>query len=754
MGSFAVAPIAWFAAAVFGLALGLPQLARADEPGRDVATTAEAGPQSGVPANAELPRSLIPTMRPGEAQSGMLLFRTGPGGGGFPVPLLDTDVVIRVSGMAARATVRQTFRNPHDHWYEGVYVFPLPENAAVDHLKMRIGDRVVEGEIRERAEAKKQYEQAKQNGQRAALLEQERPNIFTSSVANIGPREEIVIEIEYQQTLRYDSGRFSLRFPMVVGPRYIPGTREGDIRAAHGAARPWPVAQSDNEGLGWAANTDQVPDASRITPPVLHPDSGSINPVSIRVELDAGVPLAKVDSAYHAITRRVLDDRNQIVELHNGITPANRDFELHWVPVRGEAPRTAWFTEKVGDKTYGLLMVMPPAATRRGRRLPREVIFVIDTSGSMSGTSIEQAREALLLAIDRIQPRDRFNVIEFNSYARQLFQTAQPASTENRSTARRWVAALQAQGGTEMAQALDLALDGATRDDRVRQIIFLTDASVGNEDFLFRMVNDRLGDSRLFTVGIGSAPNSHFMTKAAQVGRGTYTYIGKVEEVREKMGELFAKLESPLLKDVRIEWPREVTAEAWPARIPDLYAGEPVVVTVALSSTNASKVRGDAVVTGLRGTEPWKGRIPIRRDTGSAGVAVLWARDKIDALLDARLDGADETQTREQVTQIALSHHLVTKYTSLVAVDRTPARPVDKDLKTAAMPTNLPEGWKYEGVFGELPQGATDSRFNLLVGAVLLLLGMFLLAWRRALALRRATPRRRISDFQLARSWT
>jgi len=666
-------------------------------------------------------------MKPSEAQQGSLLFKSDETGETVAAPLLSTDVVIKVSGMVARAQVKQTFRNTSEDWYEGVYVFPLPENSAVDHLRMKIGSRIVEGMIRERGEAKKHYEQAKQSGRRAALLEQERPNVFTSSVANIGPHDDIVVEIEYQQTLRYDSGRFSLRFPMVVGPRYIPGFM--------------PV--SGDTGTGWAKNTDRVPDAARVTPPVRHPSKGAINPVSIRVELDAGVPLADIDSPYHNINQRAVDYRKDIVELDGGTTPANRDFELNWTPVAQSAPRAAWFTERRGDKTYGLLMILPPNVKAEGKRIPREAIYIIDTSGSMEGTSIKQAREALALAIDGLAPEDRFNIIEFNSHAKALFREAQPATRENRAEARGWVRGLRARGGTEMALALKLALNGGEHAGRIRQVVFLTDGQVGNEDELFKLIRAKLGDSRLFTVGIGSAPNSHFMTQAAQIGRGTFTYIGKVEEVREKMGALFAKLESPLLKGVKIDWPEGTAAESWPKRVPDLYAGEPVVVTVALD-----KVQGRAKVSALRGDAPWEQTIALDQPTTGSGMGVLWARDKIGALVDAMREGAPAEETRAQVIELALTHHLVTKYTSLIAIDRTPVRPAELDLKMAALPTNLPEGQNYEAIFGgaqptdallvgQLPQGATDSRFNLLAGALTLLFATLLFLYVRTFGFRR-----------------
>jgi Ca-activated chloride channel family protein len=389
----------------------------------------------------------------------------------------------------------------------------------------------------------------------------------------------------------------------------------------------------------------------------------------------------------------------------------------------------ALFTERKGERHYGLLMVMPPAGGRPAASLPREVIFVIDTSGSMHGASILQAKEALELAVLRLGPRDRFNVIEFNSDASVLFTDARAATAENLALATRWIRALKAQGGTEMAAALRLALNGRESADRVRQVIFLTDGAVGNEEALFRLIAERLGDSRLFTVGIGSAPNSYFMTKAAQAGRGTFTYIGRPDEVKQKMGELFAKLESPVLKNVRIEWPGGAQVESWPKRLPDLYLGEPVVVTAALA-----RAEGEIVVSGTLGDAPWRAAVPVAAAAEGSGMGVLWARDKIAALLDSLRENAPEPEVRTAVVDLALSHHLVTKYTSLVAIDRTPVRPDATALKSAALPTNLPDGWTYAAVFGELPRGATDARLNLLLGMSLLAAALLAFGARRRLA--------------------
>lgn len=660
----------------------------------------------------------LQAMQPKEVQQGTLLLNSE--GGTLAVPAVGTSAEIKVSGIVARAVVRQTYRNPFDTWFEGVYAFPLPENAAVDHLRMKVGSRIIEGDIRERQAARAQYEQAKSSGRHAALVEQERPNIFSTSVANIPPRGEIVVEIEYQQTLRYESGSFSLRFPMVVGPRYIPGT----------------PAEGQGAGMGWSPNTDQVPDAARITPPVLDPAKHApTNPVRLKVVLDAGVPLARVDSPYHAIVQRETEGGGHIVELAAGEVPADKDFELTWTPAAGHAPQAALFTEQQGDQRYALLMVMPPAKEVAAARLPREVVFVIDTSGSMSGSSIAQAKDALELAVSRLSGRDSFNVIEFNSYAKALYNDARPATAANRDNAVRWVRRLQAQGGTEMALALNRALNGRDNPGRVRQVIFLTDGAVGNEDGLFKLIRDKLGDSRLFTVGIGSAPNSHFMTKAAQTGRGTFTYIGRIEEVKEKMGSLFAKLESPVLKGIDIAWPGSV--EAWPKRIPDLYLGEPIVVSVALD-----RMDGEIRLSGLGGEaqeKPWQVTLPLADARTGQGMGVLWARAKIAALIDSQRDGAKEDDVRNAVVEVALAHHLVSKHTSLVAVDKTPVRLQEEALQSGAIPTNLPEGWEYEKVFGELPQGATDSRWNLLAGLLTLLL---------ALGLYGTTPRRTLAPMR------
>ncbi len=653
----------------------------------------------------EMTAELIRVDDPANVRQGTLLFK---GEQDFSMaPVLKTDVQINVTGMIARATVKQHFRNPDTTWKEGVYVFPLPEDAAVDHLRMHIGQRVIEGQIQERQQARKQYEQAKSEGKKASLVEQERPNMFTTSVANIGPHEEIIIEIEYQHIVQYDSGTFRLRFPMVVAPRYIPG---------HPVA-PAEINISRFEGNGWAVNTDQVPDAARITPPVPHPDKGKLNPVNIEVNLDAGFPLQHITSSYHNIDIKQETETGYKLMLGNN-TYADRDFELIWKPEPDAQPRAAFFNEQKGGDHYALIMMLPPEQNK-GAVLSREVIYVIDTSGSMSGTSIVQAKAALELALAELKPGDRFNIIQFNSYTEQLFRFPQPVTHHSLREARNYVRTLQAQGGTEMLQALQAALNQSSENSGVRQVIFLTDGSIGNEDELFRTIQQQLGNSRLFTVGIGSAPNSHFMNRAASFGRGTYTYIGKVEEVQEKMQILFNKLQHPVLTDIQINWGDQINVETWPQRVPDLYLSEPLLLTA-----RATSLPDTLNISGTVSGKTWNSSMKLQGGMEQTGISVLWARKKIAALMDQLNPYAEQDAIRQMIIDTALAHHLVSKFTSLVAIDVTPARVKEELLKSMSMPVNLPAGWEYEKVFGQLPQTATDAQLYFIRGILLLLTGL------------------------------
>jgi len=628
-----------------------------------------------------------------EAKAGTLLVRGDDQDPFRPVPMVGTEVEIKVTGMIARAVVTQHFKNPTGEWLEGVYVFPLPDTAAVDTLSMKVGERIIVGEIKERAEAKKIYNKAKSQGKKASLLEQERPNIFTTSVANIGPGEVIEITIEYQEVMRYDKGGFSLRFPTVVAPRYIPGTRK----------------VSQFSGTGWAQNTDEVVDASRVTPPVLNPDQdtwhGYRPTVRIQAQINAGFPV-NVESLSHDV--RVTHTKDiASVQLKDEVILADRDFVLEWQPQVGNAPDAALFTDVVDGQTYALIMVMPPTDTVSEdlKPLPREVIYVIDTSGSMDGHSIQQAKAALQLALTRLSPHDYFEVIQFNSYVEPLFNSSQPATPRNIRRAVDRIKRMGAEGGTEMLPALSLALRNGGTSDRVRQVIFITDGSVANEVGILAFVRQHIGQSRLFTVGIGSAPNAYFMRKVAELGRGTFTYIGKISEVKHKMGELFSKLESPVLSKITVDW-KTRGVEHYPERIPDLYAGEPVLIAARLP-----RLGGNAEISGWRGAKPWAVDFKLAGGRSQSGVDRLYARKKIERLMLSLSDGASQDSVRKKIVEVGIAYHLVTKHTSLVAVEQVVSRPKDKKLKTKPVPVNLPFGWIYDSVFRDGGLGISKERY-------------------------------------------
>ncbi|WP_455367026.1 marine proteobacterial sortase target protein [Kaarinaea lacus] len=479
---------------------------------------------------------------------------------------------------------------------------------------------------------------------------------------------------------------------------------------------------------GWAMDTDVVPDASRITPPVYTPEyskTHNTNPVSIKVNLNAGFPINQVNSPYHNIHTAHQAEGQAIIQLAQGQVPTDRDFNLTWTIDSGYSPKAALFNEEIDGEMYQLIMVMPPTDGIAGNQhLAREVIYIIDTSGSMGGTSIVQAKAALKMALQRLRDIDTFNVIQFNSVTNSLFSQAQVASQSNIDRALRFVDSLYATGGTEMYPAIEKALTQTQDEERIRQVIFLTDGSVGNETQLFTLIKEKLDNSRLFTVGIGSAPNSFFMTRAAEFGRGTYTFIGNTNEVQDKMQELFSKLETPVLTDLQIRFPAGVQAEFWPNRIPDLYLGEPVVI--AVKTTN---YLGNIQINGQRANSNWNIELPLVGGRQNSGIGPLWARAKIKALMDSLVEGADKDAVKAEVIKVALQHHLVSKYTSLVAVEKTPSRPLWDPLNKREVPNNLPHGSIMGQVVGSLAQTATDGQIRLIIGLLLLTFSL-LAVWR------------------------
>ena len=643
------------------------------------------------------------TTLPQDVESGTLLLKMQAGL--VTATRTNTAVTMDISGLVARVSVRQEFHNQGDEWTEGIYVFPLPDRAAVDRMRLHIGERFIEGEIREKEQARKDYEQARSEGRKASLVEQERPNLFTTSVANIAPGERVVVEIEYLEDLRYDGGTFAIRFPMTLTPRYIPGS-----------------AVADREGSGWSPDTTRVSDASRITPP--HVTASEEHRISFEARIDAGMPLEIVASRYHPVD--VSEDNGRYtVTLADDAVPMDHDFELVWRPVPSAAPRAMLFSETIAGQRHYLLMVVPPdTANDVPVSMPRELIFVVDTSGSMHGASIAQAKQALVRALDGLAAGDRFNIIEFNSSTRALYHQGVPADAANIAHARRFVERLEANGGTEMLPALGLALDAAGSEAWLRQVVFITDGSVGNEEELYSMIESRLGNARLFTVGIGSAPNSWFMRKAAELGRGSFVVISALHEVGEQMDRLFGKLANPQVTDINVGWPGGAVTESYPDIVPDLYVGEPV--TVRARASTAFQPGSTVRVSGNSIAGAWTRELTLDSDAEHPGIGALWARAKIAALHDEERRGGDAEGLRMAVVDIAIGHHLVSKYTSLIAVDKTPVRPAGTALAREQVPNLLPYGQSMNAIFG-FPATATDAAVLQRRGLLTLLAGLLLI---------------------------
>lgn len=648
-----------------------------------------------APAHAQTAREPVDLASEGlvrldSIEGGALLFHTNEPGWYVLAPTLHTDIDISVSGALARTTVSQHFRNAADVFVDGKYVFPLPEGAAVDTLRMRVGDRWIEGAIEEREEAEAIFEAAREAGQVASLVEQDRPNVFTTSVANIAPSAEVVVQIEYQETLSPRDGRFGLRVPLVVAPRYVPESQ-----------RPSELRLTD---AGWEAATIVDPDAASVVTPLVdprtEPDGSMHNSVEVSVDLEAGYPIGAVESVYHDIDVRTLTETSVVVELQ-GPVPSDRDFYLSWSPDVLAKPYTAAFTEQLGGERHYVALLTPPTEEAIGdTRQPREVIFVQDTSGSMGGDSLVQAKAGLVTALERLNPDDTFNIIEFNSRFTVYANDPLPATDENITMAVRWVDGLVSTGGTEMLPALASALnDDDPNDGRLRQVIFLTDGVVSNELEMLELIATDLGQSRLFTVGIGSAPNSYFMTSAATQGRGSFVFIGDISEVNAGMEALFAKIETPAIVDIVIADPAP-GVQISPSPIPDLYAGDPVVVTIrAPEGVDLWSID----LVGTRGSQAWQTTIDLAAAEVRPGVSKLWAREHIRDLEGRRVSPEVDEQSRQRIDDTilatALEFGIVTRLTSLVAVDVQITRPAEEQSVQTEVATNLPAGWNPEQFF-------------------------------------------------------
>lgn len=627
-----------------------------------------------------------------EITQGVLLFNDD-NGNFHDMPLVSTDVMATITGPIARTHVTQTFTNSSDNWVEALYLFPLPEDSAVDQLRMQVGDRMIEGQIKEREQAKKTYEKAKQEGKRAALVEQDRPNIFSTTVANIPPNGTIKVEIEFQQSLAWRDGKFKWRFPMAITPRYLKDTYQAEKE----------LSSEVTISKGWSVLPEEKPNLIN-----LEQNENALPPVNLKVKLKPGFEVEQINSVYHRVQQSNSEKDGVEINLIDSRSSANRDFVLTWQPNVSQMPKAAFFSEQRDDGRYALLMINPPKSTTNSS-IAREVTFVIDTSGSMSGQSIRAAKRALLDGLGGLNEQDAFNIVEFSKKASRLFNSPRDVNDANLNLAKYFVSLLEADGGTEMLPALEMALNGSIDDGRLKQVVFITDGSVSDEAEILKFINRNLKNHRLFTVAIGSAPNSNFMTEAAVMGRGTHTYIASALEAKQAMSQLFDKLSRPALTNIQVEG--EGVYAVTPNPIPDLYSDEPLVVAMKLSSKAKS-----VLLKGQMGNTVWKQKVHIQELDSQSGIAVDWARKQITDLQRSLIHlKTKKEQVKSAVTKLALNFHLVSPYTSLVAVDVTPARPAQDGLEQKSIPSTKPAGLKIN-----FAQTATGYQILLLIGLMFL----------------------------------
>jgi Ca-activated chloride channel family protein len=626
-------------------------------------------------------------VRLSEAGGGELLRKTPYGL--VPLPLLELKVSLEVTGVLVHGVVTQTFRNPAREAIECVYVFPLPERAAVHRMEMRIGERSIFSIIKEKEEAKQIYEQARQEGRKAALLEQERPNLFTTSAANVNPGESVEIELAYLQEIDYDDGEFGLTVPLTLTPRFA---------------------------------TNAAGDADRIDASFARPGSAAFPRAELEVRIHPGFPIETVESASHSI-RTFWDSDTLVVEPEGKTVAADRDFKLRWRPLLAGEPRPALFLEDRPEGRYVLMMLLPPlAGVGTGRGLPTETLFIVDVSGSMAGPSIEQARAALLAALDRLRPEDTFGILSFSEAVTPFRPGFIAASGGNLDEARAWTRSLRVESGTriDLALASGLSLIRSSRSSRLQRIIFLTDGAADNEDAILQDVRSGLGAARLHTLGIGAAPNRYLMRKMAAAGRGLCEFISTTDGAANRVDAFLTRLDRPVMTDLTLTWDGTAPVESYPAFLPDLHSGEPLFLSARLAP---GRTVPRLVMSGttLEGTL----RLDVTASGPAApdsGVAVRWGRAKVESLLDTLHDGAESDQVRRAVVEVSTAFGFVSPYTSLVAVEKFPT--ATGDCQRARIANALPDGSQ---VLGDLPSGGTDGPILFLLGMLFLFAGSVLL---------------------------
>jgi Ca-activated chloride channel family protein len=587
-----------------------------------------------------------------------------------PMPLKHTDVRASVSGYIGAVEVTQQFLNPYSSKIEAVYVFPLPHNAAVNEFIMTIGERRIRGIIRERQEAEQIYQEAKRQGYVASLLTEERPNIFTQAVANIEPGKEIDVNIKYFHTLEYVDGWYEFVFPMVVGPRFNPPGMTNGVGA---------VARGQRGVSGQSTEVHY-----------LRPGERTGHDISLKVEVDAGVPIEAFECKTHQITSEAASPEHLIVSLNPADSLPNKDFVLRY-RVAGARIKSSLLTHRDERGGYFTLMLYPPEELGALKRQPLELVFVLDCSGSMSGRPIEQAKAAVRRGLRLLQPGDSFQLISFSINASRLGDAPLEATPENVRRGLQYLNSLQGEDGTMMIEGIKAALDYPHDPQRLRFVCFLTDGFIGNETEILGEIHRRLGSSRIFSFGIGSSVNRYLIDHMAKAGQGAVAYLGLKDSAAQIMEDFFARISHPALTDLQIDWGGLYVSEVFPRALPDLFVGRPVILTGRFAGNADTTIR----VNGKVGDQPMQVAIPATLTAAAThkGLPSIWARMKIAALADQSTYQPD-ADLPVQIKQVALDYSLMSAFTAFVAVDST-RRTEGSEGTTVPVAVPVPDGVKY-----------------------------------------------------------
>ena len=628
------------------------------------------------------------------------------------LPLLHSDISIQIDGDMATVELRQTFENPTQIPLQAEYLFPLNQNAAVYGMQMRIGDETITARIREKAKAEAEFKQAAQDGKAAALLTQHRPNMFTQKIANLMPGLPVEVRLSYVQMVPEIDGRFELVIPLVVGPRYeSPNVQIADDHA--------PLPEGE-----WSVS--QIPAYPSVVGLDL-PDSIAHERVSIDVNLRGGVSVSGFGSDTHALS---IDHGHDGIgaQFKEGQVLDNRDLVLHYTLGGDHLQAGSMFYK---DERGGFLSVLiePPTTPDQQPATPRELVFVLDTSGSMSGEPMAASKRFMEAALRGLGPDDYFRIIPFANETRQFSNHAVRASTANIRKARGYVGRLNAGGGTEIDTAIRAAFVTEQPTDTMRIIVFLSDGYIGDEAQVLASVREMLGQSRIYAFGVGTSVNRYLLDAMADEGRGYARYVGLDETASDVAETLALNLKTPVLTDMEIDWGGLEVSDVTPARLPDLFAGQGVRVMAR------TQTEGTAQIT-LKGVA--QGRVaemPVRLDLGApstqSALPLIWARTRIAALTRQIAVGDGSRQADQEITELGLAFSLQTQNTSFVAVSERIVNATGVDGVEKSVPLPMVSGLSVNA-YPQAFAGSSSPEPHAILG-FLTLFAMTLLGMRRRL---------------------